>query len=601
MAVELDPSQRVAVDRALKTVRRGGVFKLLGKAGTGKTTVGLTIVEELIEAGYQVVSTAFTNKAVNRMVEVGYPKQGSRTLNRLLYKTALSVEVDGYQFSDRQADSLLRLDYESEHAKRIFDDAKIYASDEEKASETITAATGNLRWRLHQKIKRGDGSRTSGLMPKTEEDLRKEGLSRKTVIVCDELSMVPIDMADDLHGTFDSVIFIGDPGQLPPVNSVDTCRYLSADDTVELTTIHRVSGNEHLLNTIYSLDNGEIPEGVAAISQGTFELMANEDYQFICYTNNGVAWINEHVRRVRGLYGQDVHAGEPLITVTRTSAQRNVTINDENRAWFLENQRRLEDQYESSRGQSGAVYHTVSSNGLETALEIESVTIYRMLPKNTTMIASGPPTHEKRDMWIVPVEVDGKVWLVKTVPFWVMDQRRKKAFRKVGSSMTVDFAYAITAHKAQGSEWPKVAVMLRQPSRRDIGDAEMTDEIKRWNYTAATEVGETSSFSHQLLGAVMDKLKNLFWKIFGPRYWITEEDILAVMKDHGPNNTFTLAMDLLENKNITCNDVHNWQFFHVLESGAKKGLWVKYAEVNRLTGRSFCYVRARKTLTNWQQ
>ena len=44
-----------------------------------------------------------------------------------------------------------------------------------------------------------------------------------------------------------------------------------------------------------------------------------------------------------------------------------------------------------------------------------------------------------------------------------------------------DFAYAITCHKSQGSEWPKVAVVYR--------DSKLWDGI-RWLYTARTRASE---------------------------------------------------------------------------------------------------------------
>ena len=59
----------------------------------------------------------------------------------------------------------------------------------------------------------------------------------------------------------------------------------------------------------------------------------------------------------------------------------------------------------------------------------------------------------------------------------------KKAKRCPEAPYEFDYAYAITCHKAQGSEWDKVMV---------IEESFPTDHIlrKRWLYTAATRAKE---------------------------------------------------------------------------------------------------------------
>ncbi|MGI9490977.1 MAG: AAA family ATPase, partial [Geminicoccaceae bacterium] len=438
---------------------------------------------------YEVICCAYTNKAVNRMKEIGYPARKCRTVNRLLYTTGIMVEVAGYTFTEDQTDKILRST-----------DAGV--ADDILTKAGVTGGSSDMdpiahRLMIYNLIKKGRGNRVSGTVLKTEEQLTKEGITRNTVIVVDELSMLPIDAADELHGFFRSVIYIGDPGQIPPVNSVDTCKYLSVDDEVELKTVHRVAGNDHLLDIIYALDEGKVPSGTQAISIDKFQHMARENFQFICYTNDGVAWMNEEARRTLGVEGKP-RLDEPLITVTRTRAERHITIDDENRPWFEKNRARLAGQYVASKGQSGARF--TDANGL-----LIMVTLYRMIQKNIVLKAAGE-AHQDDDggLFLMPVTEDGdpnfRVWLVRTAPFWSMKQGRKRAFRKVGKSMTLDFSYAITAHKAQGSEWPKVAILLRQIYRKDIGDQVMIDEVKRWNYTAATRGREDIQLFTSIIG-----------------------------------------------------------------------------------------------------
>jgi exodeoxyribonuclease-5 len=500
----LDPVQEEAVDRALHMVRNGGgAFKLLGKAGTGKTTTGLALVHRLLDAGYKVICCAYTNKAVNRMGEVGYPKQHCRTINRLLYKTGIVIRVGDFTFSTDQADKILRTDDPNKISK-ILDDVGVF--DDSHDPEDRRKRTNSRRYFIIDMIKKGRGDRVSGTVLKTEEELKKEGIDRKTVIVVDELSMCPLDSADELHGMFDSVIYVGDPGQLPPVNSVDTCKYLGCDDEVTLSTIHRVSGNSYLLDIIYELDAGKIPDRFnKPIDVAEFRAFCVEGYQFITYTNNGVAWMNEECRRTLGLHGMEPQEKEPLITVTQTRAERTVNIDDRNRDYFIKNEARLTGQYEASQGRSGAVYtgRRGRLNGPKGRLEL--VTMYRTIQKNMILETHGSPVKlDDSDAYLMPVIVDGdpnqRVWMVRTLPFWEMNQGRKRAFRKVGSSMTLDFAYAITAHKSQGSEWPKVAVQVRQIYKQDRGNHELIDEVKRWNYTAATRGKEDIQLFTSIIG-----------------------------------------------------------------------------------------------------
>ena len=53
------------------------------------------------------------------------------------------------------------------------------------------------------------------------------------------------------------------------------------------------------------------------------------------------------------------------------------------------------------------------------------------------------------------------------------------------NAVQVKFAYAVTAHKAQGGEWKAVFV-----DRMLFGDEEMSRDLMRWLYTALTRASE---------------------------------------------------------------------------------------------------------------
>lgn len=488
--MKLDSKQMLAVSESVAMAETGGVLKVMGKAGTGKTTVGKEIVFRLIDLGYDVRCVAYTNKAVDRMVQVGYPRERCTTLNRLLYTTVMGVEVEGYEFSDDDADKILRGTWTAKNAAEldaIFDKAGVY----DKESEDHRP----LRRRVLGSIQSGRGDRKSVYMLKEEKDLKKDGLSSKTVLVVDEMSMVPLDMADDTHAVFKTVIFLGDPGQLPPVNSVDTCKYLGADKEIVLENVHRVEENSDILDKVYELDAGRIPGCAKPISMKEFDTLAKDGYQFICYTNKAVAWINDRKRQVMGLAKMPPQEGEPLIAVTGFRAQRTVPITPENFNWFTKNELRLTERFEHSRGRAGAIYNR--KNG-----ELQSVTLIRMIQKSSTFTASGEPEPTDGDLWLMPFTLtddpEKRVWICRTLPFWEMSLAQRTSFRKVGKSMRIEFGHAITGHKSQGSEYPKVAVMLRRSGRRE--SAEEREEISRWNYTAGSRARSELKIFTSIIG-----------------------------------------------------------------------------------------------------
>lgn len=53
---------------------------------------------------------------------------------------------------------------------------------------------------------------------------------------------------------------------------------------------------------------------------------------------------------------------------------------------------------------------------------------------------------------------------------------------KRNDSLLADYGYALTCHKAQGSEWPSVVVMEDWVPR---------ESAAKWRYTAATRAKET--------------------------------------------------------------------------------------------------------------
>lgn len=476
---ELDDDQKEAVARALRRVEQGGVMKISGMSGTGKTSIGIEIIKGIEALGRKVVCCALTNKAVGRMIEVGYPRKQCRTIHKLIYKTRVDIRVGDRYLSSDDADKILRSNPRDDDDKAEIDTLLGKAGIPEDERPVVVDL-----------LMRGKGERVSSEEVKTEEDLEKEGLDSKTVIMVDEMSMVPLQATDEINNLFNTVIYIGDPAQLPPIGSPNTCRYLACDDQMELRTIHRIGdGNDELLALVHALYRGQLPPGIGPISPEEVNRLATEGYKFIAYTNLGVAWINDQCRRALDLFDYLPQPGEPLITMSNTiKASRIIPVNDETREWLYGRARHKEVTFH--KDESGADV---------------SATVYRYFPKNTELRCAAEPSRvDGTDLWNVFVAVESderqQIWTIMSLPFWDMDPRRKEAFRRAGKSLRIDFSYAITAHRAQGSEYDNVAVMVRQVSRRTETSDEMREEINQWNYTSGGRARNNAVFFTSIIG-----------------------------------------------------------------------------------------------------
>jgi exodeoxyribonuclease-5 len=257
---------------------------------------------------------------------------------------------------------------------------------------------------------------------KEPDKLRFDNGDRIAGFLVDEASMISEDLHDDLLSFGLPCIFVGDHGQLEPVGSKDV--YLMKDPDYRLETIHRNAGPvakfaEHLRRGGAPGSCPHLCEDVRVIRKGALtNAMLLEADQIICAYNRTRVAINQ---RVRSLLGRT----QPLEVGDRIICLRN------SRPDGLFN------------GQQGTI--------------------------------SRPPTQNHLDF----VDDDGREY--RDVLFDPLQFGKPRYEHSWDEPHPFDYAYAVTCHKAQGSEWGRVLVQEQYCPFW---------EMRRWTYTAASRAQE---------------------------------------------------------------------------------------------------------------
>ena len=255
------------------------------------------------------------------------------------------------------------------------------------------------------------------------------------LIVVDESSMCDSQIYNDLLSLGKPVIFLGDPFQLPPVFGISPIMQQPPDFV--LTDVHRQSLDSPVLRAATALRNGEYPSvhdnsdqfKIISTKEATYETYADAD-QVLCGRNKTRRALNAKMRR------KLVEQGKVALSPLPAAVGDKVV--------FLRND-----------------YDEGVFNGSTATL---------------TSVISGD---DGLGGLIVDADGDEKIYSYDVWPGILEGLDPSEAPRKV---QTIDFAWALTVHKAQGSEWPAVVV-----HQEPIGHG---NDALRWLYTAVTRAQE---------------------------------------------------------------------------------------------------------------
>jgi len=265
---------------------------------------------------------------------------------------------------------------------------------------------------------------------------RQSPLAKAALIIIDECSMVDEQLGKDLMSFGTPILVLGDPGQLPPVSGGGF--FTEQEPDFLLSEIHRQAKDNPIIHLAMDVREGrEIMRGdygsaqVISKSEVTQSLVLEAD-QVLVGTNRTRRRYNQRLRELKGFSADYPQSGDKLVCLRNDPAKGLL---------------------------NGSLWQVMSSSR-------ETVK-----PGINLMIR---PEDDDMDRGAA------KIKLLKAA-FEDVDTEIPWSTRKRYDEF--DFGYALTVHKAQGSQWNNVVLFDESYAFRDSRE--------RWLYTAITRAAET--------------------------------------------------------------------------------------------------------------
>lgn len=258
----------------------------------------------------------------------------------------------------------------------------------------------------------------------------ESSLTGASLLIVDEVSMVNKEMAEDLMSFGCKILVLGDPAQLPPVFGGGY--FIDAEPDFMLTEIHRQARDNPVIDLATRLRQRELPSygtyGESTVikrSDMNSELVTRCD-QLLVGRNKTRQNFNNRVREILG-YG----AEQPV------SKDRVVCLRNDHEVGLL----------------NGALW----------------------IVQDALLTDDG----DTIDLSLVPEQGGSSIAVEAHLCHF---HGKKPGLWERNSAQEFDYGYALTCHKAQGSEWSSVVVYNERLGSRD-------DQWK-WLYTAVTRASE---------------------------------------------------------------------------------------------------------------
>jgi exodeoxyribonuclease V len=264
---------------------------------------------------------------------------------------------------------------------------------------------------------------------------RQSPVSRAKLIIVDECSMVDEQLGRDLLTFGTPILVLGDPGQLPPISGGGF--FTEHEPDFLLTEIHRQARDNPIIRLALDVREGrEFMRG----DYGTAQVIGREDVtqdlvmkadQVLVGTNRTRKRYNKRLRELKGFTADYPQAGDKLVCLRNDPA----------------------------KGLLNGSLWKVMTAARET------------VKPGINLLVS--PEEDDPDRGVA------KIKLMKSVfedPDAEVPWQQKKRFDDF------DYGYALTVHKAQGSQWNDVVLFDESWAFKDTRD--------RWLYTAITRAAE---------------------------------------------------------------------------------------------------------------
>ncbi|MCX8999747.1 ATP-dependent RecD-like DNA helicase [Rhizobiaceae bacterium BDR2-2] len=265
---------------------------------------------------------------------------------------------------------------------------------------------------------------------------RQSPLAKAALIVIDECSMVDEALGRDLMSFGRPILVLGDPGQLPPVSGGGF--FTDHEPDFLLTEIHRQAQDNPIIQLAmrvregHGLDYGDYGKAKVIAKRDVTQDLVLEADQVLVGTNRTRRRYNQRLRELKGFTAAYPQSGDKLVCLR----------NDPSKGLL-----------------NGSLWQVMSSSketikpGINLLIRPEDDDMERGSAKIKLLKAA-----------FEDVETE--------IPW--QTRRRYDEF---------DYGYALTVHKAQGSQWNNVVLFDESFAFRDSRE--------RWLYTAVTRAAET--------------------------------------------------------------------------------------------------------------
>ncbi|MGJ7040041.1 ATP-dependent DNA helicase [Shinella sp. BE166] len=265
---------------------------------------------------------------------------------------------------------------------------------------------------------------------------RQSPVSKAALVVVDECSMVDEALGKDLMSFGTPILVLGDPGQLPPVSGGGY--FTNQEPDYLLTDIHRQARDNPILHLAMQIrEGGDIAYGdygaarVIGRNEVDQSLVLDAD-QVLVGTNKTRRRYNQRLRELKGFTTEYPQSGDKLVCLRNDPAKGLL---------------------------NGSLWQVMSSSK-------ETVK-----PGINLMIR---PEDDDMDRGAAKIKLLKAAFENVTEEIPWTTRKRYDDF---------DFGYALTVHKAQGSQWNNVVLFDESFAFRDTRE--------RWLYTAITRAAET--------------------------------------------------------------------------------------------------------------
>lgn len=376
-------------------------FYLAGYAGTGKTTLARHFAEN---CGGDVRFAAFTGKAASVLRSKGCP--GATTIHKLIYQPRGDTASDVIE----QLQNLIQTEALKDHP-----DVSLLAT-----------------WR--RDLERATADSSAIFQRKAESEIHEADL-----VIIDESSMVDRRIGLDLESYSVPVLYLGDPGQLPPVQGKSHLSNVEPD--FMLREIHRQAVDSPIIWLASQIRRGKSLE-YGSFGDGLVQIKRKADWdtewvmsagQVITGMNQSRHKITRAMRKYIGFENVFPLAGDRLICCK----------ND---------------------------HEKMLLNGVGCSLLTESLKMGNII--------------------YLDVDYDGREMrsMICDPGYFQENYGERTHFPRGDGIGHFDYGYCITGHKSQGSQWRHVV----------IADDKMraSDQLarKQWLYTAITRAEEQLTY-----------------------------------------------------------------------------------------------------------